>query len=50
MPAPFKTLLHDLLVDVLSSLLLDLLHQVFNLIDSTALCLTVLAVPLCGSA
>lgn len=48
--APFKPFLHDILVNVASSLLLDLLHQVFTWIDATAICLVVMGGPLCGAA
>lgn len=46
----FKAFIYDLLVDVATSLLLDLLHLVFNLVGSTATCLTIFAPPLCGLA
>ncbi|WP_176471357.1 hypothetical protein [Pseudomonas sp. Irchel s3a12] len=46
--AHFKAFLYELLVNVATSLLLDLLHQVFNLVESTSACLAVLAPALCG--
>jgi hypothetical protein len=50
MQAHFKTFLSDLLVNVVTSLLLDLLHLVFNLVGAAATCLTIFAPPLCGLA
>lgn len=46
--AHFKAFLYELLVNVVTSLLLDLLHLVFNLVKSTSPCLAVLAPALCG--
>jgi len=46
--AHFKAFLYELLVNVVTSLLLDLLHLVFNLMKSTSACLAVLAPALCG--
>jgi hypothetical protein len=46
--AHFKAFMYELLVNVVTSLLLDLLHQVFNLVKSTSACLAVLAPALCG--
>lgn len=46
--AHFKAFLYELLVNVVTSLLLDLLHLVFNLVKSTSACLAVLAPALCG--
>lgn len=46
--AHFKAFLYELLVNVVTSLLLDLLHLVFNLMQSTSACLAVLAPELCG--
>jgi len=48
--AHFKAVLHETLVNVITSLLLDLLHLVFHLAGSTATCLTIFAPPLCGLA
>jgi hypothetical protein len=48
--AHFKAFLYDLLINVVTSLLLDLLHQVFNLVGSAATCLTIFSPPLCGLA
>ena len=45
-----KAFLYDTLVNVMASLLLDLLHLVVNLVGSTSACLAVLAPPLCGLA
>jgi len=42
--AHFKAFLYELLVNVVTSLLLD----VFNLVKSTSACLAVLAPSLCG--
>ena len=46
--AHFKAFLYELLVNVVTSLLLDLLHLVFNLVKSTLACFAVLAPSLCG--
>ena len=46
--AHFKAFLYELLVNVVTSLLLDLLHLVFNLVKSTSACLAILAPALCG--
>jgi hypothetical protein len=46
--AHFKAFMYELLVNVVTSLLLDLLHLVFNLVKSTSACLAVLAPALCG--
>ena len=43
-----KAFLYDLLVNVITSLLLDLLHLVFNLVSSAPACLAIFAPPLCG--
>ncbi len=48
--AHFKAFSYELLVNVITSLLLDLLHLVFNLVGSASTCLAVLAPPLCGLA
>lgn len=39
--AHFKAFLYDTLVNVMVSLLLDLLHLVFNLVGSTSACQTI---------
>jgi hypothetical protein len=46
---PFKSFLYEVLHDVACSLLLDLLHLVFNLAGSAFTCLAVFTLPLCGS-
>ncbi|MDD1023177.1 hypothetical protein M5G24_29630 [Pseudomonas sp. TNT2022 ID1048] len=46
--AHFKAFLYELLVNVVTSLLLDLLHLVFNLVQSASACLAALAPVLCG--
>lgn len=46
----FKAFIYDLLIEVVTSLLLDLLHLVFNLVGSAATCVTIFAPPLCGLA
>lgn len=46
--AHFKAFLYELLVNIVTSLLLDLLHLVFNLVKSTSACLAVVAPALCG--
>lgn len=43
-----KAFLYETLVDVTASLLLDLLHRVFDLVSSAPACLTIFAPPLCG--
>lgn len=43
-----KAFLYDTLVNVMTSLLLDLLHRVFDLVGSTSACHTLLAPALCG--
>jgi hypothetical protein len=43
-----KAFLYDILVNVMASLLLDLLHLVVNLGGSTSVCLAIFAPPLCG--
>ncbi len=43
-----KAFLYDTLVNVMSSLLLDLLHRVFDLVGSTSACQAILAPALCG--
>lgn len=43
-----KAFLYEALINVMTSLLLDLLHLVFNLVKSTSACLAVLAPALCG--
>lgn len=48
MLAHYKAFLYDTLVNVMASLLLDLLHLVFNLEGSTSACLVVFAPALCG--
>lgn len=45
--AHFKAFLYDTLVNVMASLLLDLLHLAFNLVGSTSACHVVLAALLC---
>jgi hypothetical protein len=45
--AHFKAFLYDTLVNVMASLLLDLLHLAFNLVGSTSVCQVVLAAQLC---
>ena len=42
-----KAFLYDLLVNVATSLLLDLLHLVFHLMESTSACQIILAPALC---
>jgi len=44
----FKAFLYDILVNIMGSLLVDLLHLVFNKIGSGSACLALLAPPLCG--
>lgn len=46
--AHFKAFLYDTLVNVMASLLLDLLHLVFELVGLTSACKVVLGAPLCG--
>lgn len=46
--AHFKAFFYDTLVNVMASLLLDLLHLVIHLVSSASACLAVLAPPLCG--
>ena len=46
--AHFKSFLYDTLVNIMASLLLDLLHLVFHLVSSVPGCLAVFAPPLCG--
>lgn len=46
--AHFKAFLYDTLVNVMASLLLDLLYLVFHLMGSVPGCLAVFAPPLCG--
>lgn len=43
-----KAFLYDTLVNVMASLLLDLLHRVFDLVGATAACQLLLAPALCG--
>jgi hypothetical protein len=43
-----KAFLHETLVDVMASLLLDLLHLVFHLVGSASACQAILAPALCG--
>lgn len=48
MQAYFKAFLYDTLVNVMTSLLLDLLHIVFKMFSSAPACLAIFAQPLCG--
>lgn len=48
MQAHFKAFLYDTLVNVMTSLLLDLLHLVFNLVESAAACHAIFSPALCG--
>jgi len=48
MQAYFKAFLYDTLVNVMTSLLLDLLHLVFDLVGSALACQAILAPALCG--
>ncbi|MFI8648525.1 hypothetical protein ACIGJK_27560 [Pseudomonas iridis] len=48
MQAHFKAFLYDTLVNVMASLLLDLLHLVFHLVGSASACEAILAPALCG--
>ena len=48
MQAYFKAFLYDTLVNVMASLLLDLLHLVFDLVGSPLACQAILAPALCG--
>jgi hypothetical protein len=50
MLAHFKAFLYDTLINVIASLLLDLLHLVIHLVGSVPGCLAVFAPPLCGLA
>lgn len=43
-----KAFLYDILVNVMTSLLLDLLHLVFDLLGSASACQAILAPALCG--
>lgn len=43
-----KTFLYDTLANVMVSLLLDLLHRVFDLVGSASTCQAILAPALCG--
>lgn len=43
-----KAFLYETLVHVMTSLLLDLLHWVFDLVGSTSACQAILAPALCG--
>jgi len=46
--AHFKAFLYDTLVNLMASVLLDLLHLAIDLVSSVPACLTVFAPPLCG--
>lgn len=48
MLAHLKTFLYDTLVNVLASLLLDLLHLAFHLAGSIPACMGAFTPPLCG--
>lgn len=48
MLAHFKAFLYELLVNVMTSLLLDCLHLAFNLVGSAAACLAIFSPTLCG--
>ncbi|RMP45669.1 hypothetical protein ALO95_200102 [Pseudomonas syringae pv. antirrhini] len=48
MHAHFKAFLYDTLINVMASLLLDLLHLVFRLVASIWACPTILFPTLCG--
>jgi hypothetical protein len=43
-----KAFLYDTLINVMASLLLDLLHLVFHQVGSTSACQAILAPALCG--
>lgn len=43
-----KAFLYDTLVNVMASLVLDLLHLVFDLVRSASACQAILAPALCG--
>lgn len=43
-----QSVLYDTLVNVMATLLLDVLHLVFHLVGSVPACLAVFAPPLCG--
>lgn len=43
-----KAFLYEALINVMTSLLLDLLHRVFDLVGSASACLAIFAPPLCG--
>jgi len=45
--AHFKAFLYDTLVNVIASLLLDLLHLVFNLVESASACQPIFSPALC---
>ena len=50
MRANFKTFLYDTLVNVIASMLEDLLHLVIHLVSSMPACLAIFAPPLCTVA
>lgn len=43
-----KAFLYEALINVMTSLLLDLLHRVFDLVGSASACRAILAPALCG--
>ena len=43
-----KAFLYEALINVMTSILLDLLHRVFDLVGSASACQTILAPALCG--
>jgi hypothetical protein len=48
MQAYFKAFLYEAMINVMTSLLLDLLHRVFDLLGSASACQAILAPALCG--
>lgn len=46
--AHFKAFMYDTLVNLMTSVLLDLLHWMIDLVSSVPACLTIFAPPLCG--
>lgn len=45
---PFKAFLYDTLVNLMASVLLDLMSLMIHLVSSIPACLTIFAPPLCG--